>query len=559
MAQAFLAPPGPECFFRFTKESLAAIEQRIAEEEAQQTEQEQKDDDSSENKPKPNADLEAGKKLPFIYGDIPPGMGYQPLEDLDPYYANKKNMISGQLGLPQERGGRKHTLYLTEFVDLGNVSALRTFRVLRALKTISVIPGLKTIVGALIQSVKKLSDVMILTVFCLSVFALVGLQLFMGNLRHKCVQWPPKNSSVNNELQDNWTEYVWTVYIKQKELYYILPDKPDPLLCGNGSDAGQCPDGYMCIETGENPNYGYTSFDSFPWAFLTLFRLMTQDAWENLYQLTLRAAGKAYMVFFVLVIFLGSFYLINLILAVVAMAYEEQNQATMEEAKRKEEEYQQMLEELKRQQEEAQAIAAAAAEYRDFMGEGGGGGRLSKTSSELSRLSSKSAKERRNRRKKKREQSLANDKTDVKNLPKSESDGSIKKKGGITYEKRFYSPPYQSTLSVFSPSRPRRTSLFSFRSQVNEGGSENDADSEHSTIEDNGSYSGSFFVLQRGSIISQAMRPSWPVNGKMQSSVDRNGVVSLVGGPPALRSPTGQLLPEVIIDKATSDDSVRMF
>lgn len=31
--------------------------------------------------------------------------------------------------------------YITEFINLGNVSALRTFRVLRALKTISVIPG----------------------------------------------------------------------------------------------------------------------------------------------------------------------------------------------------------------------------------------------------------------------------------------------------------------------------------------------------------------------------------------------------------------------------------
>lgn len=51
--------------------------------------------------------------------------------------------------------------------------------------------GLKTIVGALIQSVKKLADVMILTVFCLSVFALIGLQLFMGNLRQKCVITPP--------------------------------------------------------------------------------------------------------------------------------------------------------------------------------------------------------------------------------------------------------------------------------------------------------------------------------------------------------------------------------
>lgn len=70
---------------------------------------------------------------------------------------------------------------------------------------------------------------------------------------------------------------------------------------------------------------------------------------------TLRAAGKPYMIFFVLVIFLGSFYLINLILAVVAMAYDEQNQATIEEAHQKEEEFQAMLEQLKRQQEEAQA------------------------------------------------------------------------------------------------------------------------------------------------------------------------------------------------------------
>ena len=31
---------------------------------------------------------------------------------------------------------------------------------------------------------------MILTVFALAVFALIGLQLFMGNLRQKCVRWP---------------------------------------------------------------------------------------------------------------------------------------------------------------------------------------------------------------------------------------------------------------------------------------------------------------------------------------------------------------------------------
>ena len=72
-------------------------------------------------------------------------------------------------------------------------------------------PGLKTIVGALIQSVKKLSDVMILTVFCLSVFALIGLQLFMGNLRHKCVVWPiniTENYMYRRAKGFDWKEYI---------------------------------------------------------------------------------------------------------------------------------------------------------------------------------------------------------------------------------------------------------------------------------------------------------------------------------------------------------------
>uniref|UniRef100_A0A3Q1ARE4 Sodium channel protein n=1 Tax=Amphiprion ocellaris TaxID=80972 RepID=A0A3Q1ARE4_AMPOC len=251
--------------------------------------------------------------------------------------------------------------YITEFVDLGNVSALRTFRVLRALKTITVIPGLKTIVGALIQSVKKMVDVIILTVFALAVFALVGLQLFMGNLRHKCVRWPihtnenafeffNSTSTFNDTVSFNDTmDFNDTAYSNKN--HYYLEGSPDALLCGNSSDAGYCPEGYTCMKAGRNPNFGYTSFDSFGWAFLALFRLMTQDYWENLFQLILRAAGKTYMLFFVVIIFLGSFYLINLILAVVAMAYDEQNQATQQEAIEKEEEFQRLLEQLKNQEQ----------------------------------------------------------------------------------------------------------------------------------------------------------------------------------------------------------------
>ena len=62
------------------------------------------------------------------------------------------------------------------------------------------------------------------------------------------------------------------------------------------------------------------------------------------------------MIFFVVIIFLGSFYLINLILAVVAMAYAEQNEATLAEDQEKEKEFQQMLEKFKKQQEEVEKV-----------------------------------------------------------------------------------------------------------------------------------------------------------------------------------------------------------
>ena len=42
---------------------------------------------------------------------------------------------------------------------------------------------------------------------------------------------------------------------------------------------------------GPNPNYGYTSFDNFGSAYLCAFRLMTQDFWENLYQVILQPSN----------------------------------------------------------------------------------------------------------------------------------------------------------------------------------------------------------------------------------------------------------------------------
>ncbi|KAH3854426.1 hypothetical protein DPMN_096968 [Dreissena polymorpha] len=213
--------------------------------------------------------------------------------------------------------------YMTTFIpQLGNLSALRTFRVLRALKTVAVVPGLKTIVGALLEAVIRLRDVGILTSFMLSIFALIGMQLYQGILRNKCLR------NITEALGPNVTDMEWGNFTSDTNNY-----APGDIMCGNASSAGKCPDGFTCIERiGINPNFGYTSFDNFGWAMLCAFRLMTQDYWENLYMLIIRAAGLYQALYFMLVILLGSFYLVNLILAIVAMSYSDQQKADKSDA-----------------------------------------------------------------------------------------------------------------------------------------------------------------------------------------------------------------------------------
>ncbi|XP_067130873.1 sodium channel protein 1 brain-like [Centruroides vittatus] len=211
------------------------------------------------------------------------------------------------------------TIALQAFgVGFGNLAGLRTFRVLRALKTVSILPGLKTIVNAMLCSIRMLAEVMTLTVFCLMVFALLALQLYMGVLRQKCV------------LTSNFINGTYSsVSVESPNI--ILSDHNE-LICSNNTAARLCPKNYTCLpDIGDNPNHGYTNFDSYGWAVLNTLQLITLDFWEDIYNKIIDATGLASIIFFILIIFLGSFYLVNLTLAVVAIAYEEEAKKTLQQ------------------------------------------------------------------------------------------------------------------------------------------------------------------------------------------------------------------------------------
>uniref|UniRef100_A0A8C5LKZ9 Sodium channel protein type 7 subunit alpha n=1 Tax=Jaculus jaculus TaxID=51337 RepID=A0A8C5LKZ9_JACJA len=218
---------------------------------------------------------------------------------------------------------------ITRYSPLSSIVLLKNVRTFRILKIIPLNQGLTSVVRTLTQCLKRLMGAIFLALFFLGTFSLLGMGLFMGNLKHKCLRWPQENG---NETFHNRTMHLY--YISERENFYYLDGERYALLCGNRTDAGQCPEGYVCVKDGTNPDHGFTNFDNFGWALLALFRLMTQDYPEALYHQILYASGKVYMVFFVAVSFCFAFYMASLFLGIIAMVYEEERQRATEKPKK---------------------------------------------------------------------------------------------------------------------------------------------------------------------------------------------------------------------------------
>jgi hypothetical protein len=119
------------------------------------------------------------------------------------------------------------------------LSALRSFRVIRPLRTISSVAGLRVIVSALINALPLLRDSLLVLLFFFLVFAIAGSQLFTGALKNRCFN---ENTGV---IDTTWTTF-----------------------CGGGNS---CRDGYYCAKSNENPSNGATNFDNVMFALLQVF------------------------------------------------------------------------------------------------------------------------------------------------------------------------------------------------------------------------------------------------------------------------------------------------
>ena len=183
-----------------------------------------------------------------------------------------------------------------------SLSIFRAFRVLRPLKTISSIRGLKVLMTALLSAIPLLVDTLIILLFFFIIFAIAGCNLLSGELKNRCVG------------------------IQTGQLH---PD--EEMLC-SGSE--ECPGGYFCGKSNENPNFGVTNFDNLFYSLLCVFQCVTLEGWSDVQKQMQLAFTQIIFIYFVPLVLIGAFFLLNLTLAVINSKFTEAHKEQQEQDER---------------------------------------------------------------------------------------------------------------------------------------------------------------------------------------------------------------------------------
>jgi len=94
---------------------------------------------------------------------------------------------------------------------------------------------------------------------------------------------------------------------------------PDELICGSFD----CPGGYFCGKSNDNPNFGVTNFDNLLYSLLSVFQCVTLEGWSETQRMMQLAFSYIIFIFFVPMVFIGAFFLLNLTLAVINSKFTE--------------------------------------------------------------------------------------------------------------------------------------------------------------------------------------------------------------------------------------------
>ncbi|VDK79943.1 unnamed protein product [Onchocerca ochengi] len=176
-----------------------------------------------------------------------------------------------------------------------DLRTLRAVRVLRPLKLVSGIPSLQVVLKSILYAMAPLLQIGLLVLFAIVIFAIIGLEFYSGIFHSACY-------NVHGEIEN-------------------LSERPFP--CSNKSSttgAYNCEvNGTVCLTQWIGPNYGITSFDNIAFAMITVFQCITMEGWTTVMYYTNDSIGSTYnWAYFIPLIVLGSFFMLNLVLGVLS-------------------------------------------------------------------------------------------------------------------------------------------------------------------------------------------------------------------------------------------------
>ncbi|XP_030839908.1 voltage-dependent T-type calcium channel subunit alpha-1I isoform X5 [Strongylocentrotus purpuratus] len=239
-------------------------------------------------------------------------------------------------------------------LNLENVSlsAIRTIRVLRPLRAINRIPSLRILVMLLLDTLPMLGNVLMLCFFVFFIFGIIGVQLWKGLLRNRCFldlnvtvtvgDGYPNLTQFYTESEP-WTDYVCSLP-SDKGMRQCSEIKPlyslDGLIC-NGTALPDADNSYVanssecvnwnqyytkCAISDENPFLSSISFDNILYAWIAIFQVITLEGWVDIQYHLQDVYSPWIWIYYVFLIIIGAFFLINLCLVVIATQFSETKQ-----------------------------------------------------------------------------------------------------------------------------------------------------------------------------------------------------------------------------------------
>lgn len=185
-------------------------------------------------------------------------------------------------GVPMEKGGGF------------DMKALRAFRVLRPLRLVSGVPSLQVVMNSILKAMLPLLHIALLVFLLVTIYAIMGLELFKCKMHKTCYY-------TNTDI-------------------YAAAEGELPAPCAQAGNGRRCIiNGSECRPGWEGPNNGITHFDNIGFAMLTVYQCITMEGWTKVLYWVNDAIGNEWpWLYFVPLILIGSFFVLNLVLGVLS-------------------------------------------------------------------------------------------------------------------------------------------------------------------------------------------------------------------------------------------------